>query len=83
MVFSSWGRLLRLVGEALAANGVEHASLCGASLQQRQVGRAWAVGCLLAMHALASLCFTARCRAMALATETLCNMAKEGMEVHS
>lgn len=37
MVFSSWGRLLKLVGDALTANGVEHASLCGASLQQRQV----------------------------------------------
>ena len=43
VVFSSWGRLLRLVGEALAANGLPHASLCGASLAQRQVGgrRGW------------------------------------------
>lgn len=38
VVFSSWGRLLRLVGDALEANGVQYASLCGANLTQRQVG---------------------------------------------
>lgn len=36
VVFSSWGRLLRLVGEALAANGVRHASLAGANPAQRE-----------------------------------------------
>lgn len=36
MVFSSWGRLLKLVGEALAANGVRHASLAGANPAQRE-----------------------------------------------
>ena len=29
VVFSAWGRLLRLVGEALAANGIAHVSLAG------------------------------------------------------
>lgn len=38
VVFSSWGRLLGLVGQALQANGVGYASLCGANAQQRQVG---------------------------------------------
>ena len=37
VVFSSWGRLLRLVGDALTANGLPHASLAGASPAQRQV----------------------------------------------
>ncbi|KAL4426809.1 hypothetical protein ABPG77_006595 [Micractinium sp. CCAP 211/92] len=36
VVFSSWGRLLKLVGEALAANGVRHASLAGANPAQRE-----------------------------------------------
>ena len=36
VVFSSWGRLLRLVGEALVANGVEHVSLAVPSLEARQ-----------------------------------------------
>lgn len=36
VVFSSWGRLLGLVGQALQANGVGYASLCGANAQQRQ-----------------------------------------------
>lgn len=31
VVFSSWGRLLRLVAEALSANGVGHAMLAGAA----------------------------------------------------
>ena len=30
VVFSAWGRLLKLVGGALAANGVQHVSLAGA-----------------------------------------------------
>eukprot|EP00887_Chlorella_sp_A99_P005493 scaffold1.g5493.t1 len=36
VVFSSWGRLLKLVGDALQANGVAHATLAGASPVQRQ-----------------------------------------------
>lgn len=35
VVFSSWGRLLKLVGGALEANGVQHATLAGASPVQR------------------------------------------------
>ena len=30
LVFSSWGRLLRLVGEAFGANGIKHDSLADA-----------------------------------------------------
>ncbi len=36
VIFSSWGRLLKLVGDALSANGVQYTSLCGTALQQRQ-----------------------------------------------
>lgn len=36
VVFSSWGRLLRLVGEALEANGVEYASLVVPTAEVRQ-----------------------------------------------
>jgi len=36
VVFSSWSKLLKLVGVALDGAGVEHATLCGASAQQRQ-----------------------------------------------
>ena len=34
-VFSAWGRLLKLVGGALAANGLEHVSLAGAQPEAR------------------------------------------------
>jgi E3 ubiquitin-protein ligase SHPRH len=36
VVFSSWGRLLRLAGEALDAHGVGHATLGGATVAQRE-----------------------------------------------
>jgi E3 ubiquitin-protein ligase SHPRH len=35
VVFSAWGRLLRLVGEALAANGIAHVSLAGSQPHAR------------------------------------------------
>ena len=35
VVLSSWGRLLRMVDAALTANGVGHATLCGANPKQR------------------------------------------------
>ena len=35
VVFSAWGRLLKLVGGALAANGLEHVSLAGAQPEAR------------------------------------------------
>lgn len=35
VVFSSWGRLLRLVEEALAANGISHVSLAGTQPEKR------------------------------------------------
>lgn len=36
VVFSSWGRLLKLVGDALDQNGVRHATLAGANPAQRE-----------------------------------------------
>lgn len=36
IVFSSWGRLLRLVGEALTANSVGHTTLAGVTLAKRE-----------------------------------------------
>ena len=35
VVFSAWGRLLKLVGGALTANGLQHVSLAGAQPQAR------------------------------------------------
>lgn len=35
VIFSSWGRVLRLVGDALAANGVKFAGLAGANASKR------------------------------------------------
>ena len=35
VVFSAWGRLLKLVGGALAANGLAHVSLAGAQPDAR------------------------------------------------
>lgn len=35
VVFSTWGRLLKLVGEALQANGLQHVSLAGAQPNSR------------------------------------------------
>ncbi|KAK9831775.1 hypothetical protein WJX74_008901 [Apatococcus lobatus] len=35
VVFSSWGRLLRLIGEALGANGIGHVSLAGTQPEAR------------------------------------------------
>jgi hypothetical protein len=35
VVFSAWGRLLKLVGEALSANGLQHVSLAGAQPHAR------------------------------------------------
>ena len=35
VVFSSWGRLLSLIGEALKANGIAHVSLAGTQPEGR------------------------------------------------
>lgn len=35
VIFSSWGRLLRLIEDALAANGISHVSLAGTQPEGR------------------------------------------------